>query len=184
MSKVILHVYDLNEMNESTYPFGFGAFHSGVFVFGKEYTFAKGGVFYTNPKEVPPPAKFRESIEMGTVNMNQSDLDYLLDELRLEFKGDDYHILLRNCNHFADAFIQKLLQKDIPAYVNRLAYVGSMFSCLLPPALLDQNPVDASSNYGNSRQNNAANHRTFYSKGTTLGGLATTSDGDKKEVIL
>jgi hypothetical protein len=50
--------------------------------------------------------------------------------------------------------------------------------------LLDQNPVDASSNYGNSRQNNAANHRTFYSKGTTLGGLATTSDGDKKEVIL
>ena len=57
-------------------------------------------------------------------------------------------------------------------------------SCLLPPTLLDQNPVDASSNYGNSRQNNAGNHRTFYSKGTTLGGLATTSDGDKKEVIL
>ena len=143
-------------MNDSTYQFGFGAFHSGVEIFGREFTFAKGGIFYTPPREVPPPAKFRESIVMGTVNMNPRDLDYLLDELRKEFKGDDYHILLRNCNHFADAFIQRLLQKDIPGYVNRLAYVGSMFSCLMPPSLLDQNPVDSTSNSNydikNSRQ--------------------------------
>ena len=48
---VKLNVYDLNEMNDTTYPFGFGAFHSGVEIFGREYTFAKGGIFYTLPKE-------------------------------------------------------------------------------------------------------------------------------------
>jgi hypothetical protein len=123
---VKLNVYDLNEMNDTTYQFGIGAFHSGVEIFGREYTFAKGGIFYTLPKDVPPPAKFRETIEMGVFSSNPRDLDYLLDELRNEFRGDDYHILFRNCNHFADAFIQRLLQREIPGYVNRLAYIGSM----------------------------------------------------------
>ena len=41
-----------------------GAFHSGVEIFGREYTFAKGGIFYTPPREVPGPAKFRESVDM------------------------------------------------------------------------------------------------------------------------
>ena len=185
MNIVKLNVYDLNEMNETTYLFGFGAFHSGVEIFGREYTFAKGGIFYTPPKEVPPPAKFRESIEMGVFNSNPRDLDYLLDELRNEFKGDDYHIVFRNCNHFADAFVQKLLQREIPGYVNRLAYVGSMFSCLMPPSLLDQNPIDAS-NTSNSISNNRRITNTtshpFTSKGNTLGG-STVDTQDKKELI-
>lgn len=125
---------------------------------------------------------------MGSANINSKDLDYLLDELRKEFKGEDYNILLRNCNHFAEAFIHRLLQKNIPSYVNRLAYVGSMFSCLMPPSLLDHNPVDntSNSNYSNSRQiTNTANQQVFYSKGTTLGGSSkgTTTEGDRKEVI-
>ena len=32
----------------------------------------------------------------------------------MEFKGDNYHILDRNCNNFADAFAKKLIGKGIP----------------------------------------------------------------------
>jgi hypothetical protein len=127
---------------------------------------------------------------MGTVEMNPRDLDYVLDELRKEFQGDDYHILLRNCNHFADAFIQKLLQRDIPGYVNRLAFVGSMFTCLMPPSLLNENPVDATSSNNNNNRNsrqitNNTNQQFFTTKGSTLGGTAivNAADVDKKEVI-
>jgi hypothetical protein len=31
----------------------------------------------------------------------------------------------RNCNHFADAFCTQLVGKGIPAYVNRLAAIGT-----------------------------------------------------------
>lgn len=121
---------------------------------------------------------------MGQVDINSRDLDFLLDELRSEFIGDDYHILLRNCNHFADAFIQKLLQKEIPGYVNRLAFVGSMFTCLMPPSLLNENPVDATSN--NSRQTTESSQPKSFTttKGTTLGGSTSSGDVvDKKLAI-
>eukprot|EP01138_Halocafeteria_seosinensis_P002127 gb/GECG01002177.1/.p1 GENE.gb/GECG01002177.1/~~gb/GECG01002177.1/.p1 ORF type:complete len:179 (+),score=15.87 gb/GECG01002177.1/:1-537(+) len=38
----------------------------------------------------------------------------------------------RNCNHFSEAFVQRLAGVSIPPYVNRLAYVGSAVSCLIP----------------------------------------------------
>jgi hypothetical protein len=50
--------------------------------------------------------------------------------------------LTRNCNHFANAFVTKLLNKPIPGYVNRLANLGGMISCLFPPQLLSDAPVD------------------------------------------
>ena len=49
--------------------------------------------------------------------------------------------MAKNCNHFADAFIFAMLNKRIPSYVNRLANLGNMVSCLFPPSLMNQAPV-------------------------------------------
>ena len=46
-TKVVLNVYDLGPTNEYLYPWGLGTYHSGLQVFGQEYTFAGGsGVFF------------------------------------------------------------------------------------------------------------------------------------------
>lgn len=121
-------------------------YHSGVQVGGNEYTFAGGsGVFSHSPKDVPPPASFRESVELGTFSGSSRDMDIILDDLRRTFTGDSYNLLLKNCNHFSEAFVQRLLGISIPAYVNRMAYMGGFVSCFLPPEMTGQAPVDSSS---------------------------------------
>ena len=52
MSKVpvLLHVYDLSPNNNMIYPFGFGAYHSGLEIRGVEYTFGTEGAFTHEPK--------------------------------------------------------------------------------------------------------------------------------------
>ena len=51
-------------------------------------------------------------------------------------------------------FVQRLLNKSIPGYVNRLAGMGSMVSCLMPQALTGQAPInDNSGNTSNSNSN-------------------------------
>lgn len=143
LSKVILNVYDLNpESNEILYQFGLGMYHSGVQIGGNEWTFAAGGGVYSHEPKGAGGAKFRESIDMGNFSGTQRDLDRALDELRDSFKGPSYHILTKNCNSFAEALVLRLLNKSIPAYVNRMAFIGSFFSCLLPPSISNDAPVN------------------------------------------
>jgi hypothetical protein len=100
-SRVYLNVYDLNDQsNEYLYPWGLGLYHSGVEISGVEYTFAsESGIFEMTPKHAPP-AKFRESIDLGP-SPTSSEISTAIEELKHDFKGTDYHLLNRNCNHFA-----------------------------------------------------------------------------------
>mmetsp|Transcript_5001 Transcript_5001/g.7641 ORF Transcript_5001/g.7641 Transcript_5001/m.7641 type:complete len:232 (+) Transcript_5001:92-787(+) len=142
-SKVVLNVYDLGPYNDMLYQWGMGTYHSGVHVNGREFTFAEGaGVFSHEPKDVPGDARFREAIELGSFSGSLSEFDGILDELRSQFAGNSYNVLTKNCNHFAEAFVLKLLNKPIPGYVNRLATLGGMVSCLFPPSMLGNAPVN------------------------------------------
>jgi len=91
---------------------------------------------------------------MGSYEGSSRQLDSIIDELRAEFNSSAYNILTKNCNHFADALVQRLLNKPIPYFVNRLAYVGSIFSCILPPSITGQSPV----NDPNGTSNNSSYH--------------------------
>ncbi|XP_030954516.1 deSI-like protein At4g17486 isoform X4 [Quercus robur] len=111
-TQVVLNVYDLTPINNYMVWFGFGIFHSGIEVHGKEYGFGAhdfpaSGVFEVEPRSCPAS----------------------------EYHGDTYHLISKNCNHFTDDISWRLTGKHIPGWVNRLARLGALCSCLLPESL-------------------------------------------------
>ena len=128
----MVNVYDLSAANDYTWSFGLGVFHSGVEVCGQEWTFSASGVFHMEPR-FAPGAVFRESICVGEVVMGSREVEDVVNGLRELFPGNEYHVVTRNCNSFSSALCKALLKKDVyPAYVNRLANLGSCCSCLWP----------------------------------------------------
>eukprot|EP00002_Diphylleia_rotans_P008183 TRINITY_DN1791_c0_g4_i1.p1 TRINITY_DN1791_c0_g4~~TRINITY_DN1791_c0_g4_i1.p1 ORF type:complete len:228 (+),score=15.50 TRINITY_DN1791_c0_g4_i1:305-988(+) len=137
--KVYLHVYDLAWVNQYVSWAGLGVFHSGVFIYGYEICFGghpgeSTGIFKVPPKYAPG-AMFREAILIGETSMSSREVERLLDEMGREFTGSSYHLVNRNCNHFADEFCRRTMGRGIPGWVNRLAFMGSYVSCVLPPEL-------------------------------------------------
>lgn len=178
-NRVILNVYDLNEMNEYLYAFGFGLYHSGIQIGGLEWSFAGGsGIYSDDPKSAP--ATFRESIELGEFRGTSSDIDNIIDDLRQKFKSNSYNLLSQNCNCFSEDFSQRLLGKPIPGFVNRMANMGSMFECLLPKSMTDAQQDGASntsiqpsgSRYRNSQVNASS---SFSGTSARLGGSVNTA---------
>lgn len=81
-------------------------------------------MFTKNDVAVAPGARFREALSMGSFTNEPGTLDGVLDSLRDDFGPDRYNVLTRNCNTFSSALCEELLGKPIPAYVNRLAWMG------------------------------------------------------------
>ena len=95
---VCVNVYDLSEVNEYTRPLGFGIFHSGLVVHGREFSFgghdyASSGIFETAPKAAPAPAIFREMVVVGTTEMNPGEVSNLVGDMDDDFHGNTYHLL-------------------------------------------------------------------------------------------
>jgi hypothetical protein len=149
---VILNVYDLDPASQANQLIlnscGVGFHHSGVEVSGTEYTFAGGaGVFEDQPKSAGG-AVFSHSVIVGVFEGTSTELRKAVDSLRDDFRGDRYHLLLRNCNHFADELCWALIRTRIPGYVNRIADYGSYFSCLLPENMLTGDPTQGGGGSG------------------------------------
>jgi len=180
-SRVILNVYDLHESNDQLYALGLGLYHSGVQVGGLEWTFAGGaGIYSDDPRGAA--AKYRESFDMGEFAGSSRDMDIILDDLRRKFVPNSYHLLTQNCNCFAEDFCQRLLGKSIPGFVNRLANLGSMVQCILPPSLTEGGDPTQSgggtvsgggSQYGGSRSYTTAQPPAFSGAASRLGGAET-----------
>ena len=162
-SRVILNVYDLHESNDQLYALGLGLYHSGVQVGGLEWTFAGGaGIFSDDPKGAP--AKYRESFDMGEFAGSSRDMDIILDDLRQKFAPNSYNLLTQNCNSFAEDFCQRMLGKSIPGFVNRMAYMGSMVQCILPPSLTEgSDPTQGGGGGGSSSGGGSQNGGNRYS---------------------
>jgi len=151
-TKVVLNVYDLSQANDYLVSVGLGLHHSGVEILGREYSYASGGgIFDSSPKEAQG-AKFRNSIELGSFDGGSSELNSAISNLREEFGPDRYNLIRRNCNHFANALVWKLLGRTIPGHINRLADFGSCCSCFLPRKMLEEAPVGPGGRSGSSYQ--------------------------------
>ncbi|XP_061337024.1 deSI-like protein At4g17486 isoform X2 [Gastrolobium bilobum] len=136
---VYLNVYDLTPVNNYLYLFGVGIFHSGIEVHGMEYGFgahdySTSGVFEVEPRSCPGFI-FRRSLLLGSTDMSSTEFRSFMERLSAKYHGDTYHLIAKNCNHFTDEVCQQLTGKPIPAWVNRLARVGSFCNCLLPESL-------------------------------------------------
>eukprot|EP00798_Chlamydomonas_sp_ICE-L_P027130 gene27130-2359_t len=141
MAPVVCNVYDLSPQNAWAYWCGIGIYHAGVEVYGTEYAFGGheydcSGVFATNPRDAPGNVIFRESHYVGETDLSQAEVQQLVARLGQEFKGNKYHLLQKNCNHFATDLCLQLVGKPAPAWVNRLAGIAVMLHCLLPESLV------------------------------------------------
>jgi hypothetical protein len=130
---VILNVYDMFWTNEYTGNMGLGVYHSGLEVYGREYAYGGhpfnfSGIFDIAPRaagELGDQFRFKQAIHVGNTDFRACDVEKIIEELGKEFRGDRYHLMSRNCNHFSGALSMILVGKDIPSWVNRLAYFST-----------------------------------------------------------
>ncbi|KAL4276840.1 hypothetical protein AHAS_Ahas20G0247400 [Arachis hypogaea] len=135
---VYLNVYDLTPINGYAYWLGLGVYHS---VHGIEYGFGAHehdttGIFEVQPRHCPG-FTFRKSIFIGTTDLGPKDVRAFMEKLAHHYSGNTYHLISKNCNHFCNDVCLKLTGKSIPRWVNRLARLGLLCNCVLPPGLND-----------------------------------------------
>eukprot|EP00299_Pterocystis_sp_00344_P003504 c14266_g1_i1.p1 GENE.c14266_g1_i1~~c14266_g1_i1.p1 ORF type:complete len:226 (+),score=32.10 c14266_g1_i1:32-679(+) len=146
---VVVNIYDLTPHNDHIYWAGFGFYHSGVVVYGKEYTFGgngeaehsdQTGVFSHTPKGLPNTV--RDQVLIGHTSLTPSQVESIVSKLSSHFLARTYHLIHRNCNHFSDEFAHQLCGQGLPNYVNRVAYLARYVSCLFPqPQFLEPPPA-------------------------------------------
>lgn len=106
--------------NSYSSPIGFGVFHSGAEIYGCEYAYgghnnSHSGVFEIAPCDVSALGeesfRFRETIVIGYTDFDQEDVKQIVEQFGEKFRGDKYHLLHQNCNHFTDALTKVRLRK-------------------------------------------------------------------------
>lgn len=122
---VLLNVYDLskdwlvaNDIFQQTGELG-GAFHCGVEIYGREWTFGKDGIFPSQPRW-HPIHMYRQTIVVGYTGYSSEDVAaVIVDELWDEWEGRSYDLLSRNCCTFSRALCKRLTGRNIPDWVDR-----------------------------------------------------------------
>lgn len=51
---------------------------------------------------------YRQSIHIGYTDFTEEDVARIITELGKDFRGDRYHLMNKNCNHFSSQFTQVL----------------------------------------------------------------------------
>ena len=76
-----------------------------------------------------------ERILIGETTKTPAEIIEIVERLSAEFLGKDYHLLLKNCNHFSESLCRVLTGKGIPDKINRISKFGHCLSCILPASI-------------------------------------------------
>lgn len=149
-SPVLLNVYDLNEdWLRANNLFGDvlkigGAFHAGVEIHGREWSFGQNGITYILPRSHEVHV-FRQSIVMGVTSWSLHQVASLIErDFTNLWTGPQYDIFRRNCCSFADALCLALTGRGIPPWVDRFPKIASVASSNLNFIAGIRGSVDAS----------------------------------------
>jgi len=131
-----LLVYEPENKQQMSVP-GFGIYHSGIQIYGTEYSFAGGGsgtgVYAQQPKSTPAGGgwTYKDTLDLGVVKADFILFQKILKELQNEFPSSSYNLITKNCNHFTEAACNKLGVK-FPDWVNRAAKWGAAMGAGAP----------------------------------------------------
>ncbi|KAF4522567.1 hypothetical protein B566_EDAN012858 [Ephemera danica] len=92
---VVLNVYDMFAYGGHPFPF------SGVFE-----------ILPRDADELGEQFRFRQSIPLGYTDFTDEDVKRIVAELGKDFRGDRYHLMNKNCNHFSGNLIQRCLPRE------------------------------------------------------------------------
>jgi len=151
--EVYVNIYDLSTYNRYGEWLGIGAYHTGIEVNNIEYGYGystqeEGGVFCCEPGMLEGPS-LKTRYLLGKTYKSFLEVQLITEQLSEEFRGADYNLLTKNCNHFSEALAKRLVGKGIPSYCNRGANLMQCFSCLLPFKFL-QEPEEQPINFKRS----------------------------------
>lgn len=126
VTAVLLNIYDLseewlasNDLFHEVLELG-GAFHAGVEVYGREWSFGTFGVASNHPRSHDVHV-YRQSLVIGYTKYSPDEVNNILeDEMAPRWAGKSYDLLSRNCCTFSRAFCRRLTGNGIPGWVDRL----------------------------------------------------------------
>uniref|UniRef100_A0A6B2L6K4 PPPDE domain-containing protein n=1 Tax=Arcella intermedia TaxID=1963864 RepID=A0A6B2L6K4_9EUKA len=125
---------DITKWNNITLSFGFGAFHTAISAFGSEVSFGyPKGIYKCRPKRAKGYL-FRKSIPLGEIDITSDQFKSLLQDMKPDYIGTEYHILEKNCNHFTRDLCKRLFDSVVqyPSYVNKLAKFATFMTMASP----------------------------------------------------
>ncbi|WMV43539.1 hypothetical protein MTR67_036924 [Solanum verrucosum] len=142
-------------------------------VHGLEYGYGaheypSSGIFEVEPRSCPG-FTFRRSVLLGSTDMSRSEVRSYMEHISGKYHGDSYHLIAKNCNHFADEVCSHLTGKPIPGWVNRLARVGSFCNCILPESIQV------------TRIRHLPDHQAFSEDGTDSDGSSVSVDSEEED---
>eukprot|EP00927_Polykrikos_kofoidii_P070333 TRINITY_DN6645_c0_g1_i1.p1 TRINITY_DN6645_c0_g1~~TRINITY_DN6645_c0_g1_i1.p1 ORF type:complete len:310 (+),score=31.20 TRINITY_DN6645_c0_g1_i1:40-930(+) len=137
---VILNIYDVTQsrtmaaVNSVALLFGGGVFHVGMELYRREWNYGRTtgqsdctGVFTATPKALGDH-RYRSSIKLGSTRYGRHEVMAIVKEMSKEWKGKDYHLIQRNCVHFAKAFARRLGVGRLPPHVDVLSRFCASFA--------------------------------------------------------
>lgn len=150
--EVKVHVYNLRPgKGHVNTKIGFGIFHSGIEVLGREWSFGgsltaspvDSGIFFLPPEMVLPKSQKYKTVTLGYLPDGATHEVIAMavrTKLLKAWRAETYHVLNHNCNHFSEAFVDVLnstfnTSLVVPGWVNRAARIADV---LVPEKVLRQ----------------------------------------------